>query len=414
MEVTQTEQAAVMASLPPAQRAALTLNSSQTERDLRELATKHASIQAIKDKAGRDQAHGAAMEVKRARTAIERVGKEARDDATKFSKAVIAEQNRLIDIIITEEQRLLALRDAWDTEQEKIREAAAAAERFRVEQIQGRIDAIKGFEGMARNCRTSGAAQRLADALEKVDLTGLQEFEDQALHIYGEVKGAVNQILTQLQADEAERARIKAAQEAEAARLAAERAELERQRIEAAAKANAEADRLAKERAALEAARVEFERQRAAHEARERAEQQAKEEAAAEAAKQAELAALSAKVAIKSAQEVAESGQKAAEVKAILIDEDGEVPLIADLSATPEFIEDKVVSSMANGLKVTIAPNGIRFVQQTQPAPQQEEKSDAPNAIELILTIAEQYGIDKTTARDWLVQRAADIAATEF
>lgn len=377
MEVTQAEQTAISAAMPPAERAALALNSSQTERDLRELAVKHAGIQVIKDKAGRDQAHGAAMEVKRARTTIERTGKEARDDANKFSKAVIAEQGRLVAIIEAEERRLTALRDAWDVEQEKIKEAAAAAERYRVEQIMERIEAIRAFEAMARNCRTSAAVQRLLDSLEKVDLTGMQEFEDQALHVFSVVTGSAQEILAQLQASEAERARVKAEQEAEATRLAAERAELERQRIEVAAKASAEADRLAKERASLEAARIEFEQRQKAHEARERearehAEQQAKEHAE-KAAQQAEAAALSAAVALKSDQEVAEFSQKAAEANAALI---------ADLSATPEFIEP--------------------------------EPAQAPEAIDLILTIAEQYGIDKTTARDWLIQRAADIAATEF
>ena len=38
----------------------------------------------------------------------------------------------------------------------------------------------------------------------------------------------------------------------------------------------------------------------------------------------------------------------------------------------------------------------------------------APEAIDLILTIAEQYGINKTTARDWLVKSASEIEATEF
>lgn len=354
MEVTQAEQTAVAAVMPPAERAALALNSSQTERDLRELAIKHASIQAIKDKAGRDQAHGAAMEVKRARTAIERVGKEARDDATKFSKAVIAEQNRLVAIIEPEEQRLLALRDEWDTEQEKIREAEAAAERFRVEQIMGRIDAIKGFERMARDCRTSGAVQCLQESLDKVDLTGMDEFEEQALHVFNEAKQELLLILTLRQVEERDRARIKAEQEAEAARIAAERSELERLRAEAAARAQAEAEKLAKERAALAAARLEFEQRQKAHEARERAAE----------------AALSAAIAL--------------DAKPVLIDEDGDVPLISDTSATPEFIE---------------------------PA---QEAAVVPDAIDLILTIAEQYGIDKVTARDWLIQRAGDIEATEF
>lgn len=381
MEVTQTEQAAISAAMPPAERAALALNSSQTERDLRELAIKHASIQAIKDKAGRDQAHGAAMEVKRARTTVERIGKEARDDATKFSKAVIAEQNRLVAIIEPEEQRLLALRDAWDTEQEKIKEAAAAAERFRVEQIIGRIEAIKGFARMALDCRTSAAVIRLQEGLAKADLTGMDEFDAQAMQAFAETADALAKIREQREAEEAERAQIKAAQEAEAARLAAERAELERQRIEVAAKANEEADRLAKERAALEAALVEFEQRQKAHEARERAEREAQERVEQQAKKEAARAA---EEAAASAAAAAESAQKATEVNAILIDEDGEVPLIADTSATPEFIK---------------------------PA---QEAAVVPDAIDLILTIAEQYGIDKVTARDWLVQRAAEIAAIEF
>lgn len=392
MEVTQAEQTAVSAAMPPAERAALALNSSQTERDLLALATKHASIQVIKDKAGRDQAHGAAMEVKRARTTIERTGKEARDDANKFSKAVIAEQARLVAIIEAEERRLTALRDAWDAEQEKIKEAAAAAERFRVEQIVSRIEAIKGFERMARDCRTSAAVQRLLDSLEKVDLTGMDEFEDRARHVFIEARQELLLILTLRQIEEKDRARVKAEQEAEAARLAAERAELERQRVAAAAKANAEADRLAKERAALEAARIEFEQRQRAHEERERAERQAREEATrAATAKSAEEAALSAAVAAQPPAIEPATHQ--------LIDEDGDVPLIADLGATPELVE--------YGVKVTIAPNGVRFVQQAGPAPQPEVS--VPSAAQLIYAVAETFGASVRDAQDWLIQRAAEI-----
>ena len=381
MEVTHAEQTAVAAAMPPAERAALALNSSQTERDLLALATKHASIQVIKDKAGRDQAHGAAMEVKRARTTIERTSKDARDDATKFSKAIIAEQNRLVAIIEAEERRLTALRDAWDAEQEKIKEAAAAAERFRIEQIISRIEVIKGFERMARDCRTSAAVQRLLDSLEKVDLTGLQEFEDRAQHVFGETTEALQQILAQRQADEAERARIKAEQEAEAARIAAERAELERQRTEAAAAAQAaqaaakaEADKLATERAALAAARAEFEQRQKAHEERERAEQEAKD-----AARAAEAAAVSA-AAVDASQQEAEQGY-------VLIDEDGDVPLIADLSMTPELVEPAA------------------------PVVAEELDVAAPSAVQLIYAVAETFGASVRDAQDWLIQRAADIEA---
>ncbi len=347
MEINHTEQTAVAAVMPPAERAALALNSSQTERDLRELAVKHASIQVIKDKAGRDQAHGAAMEVKRARTTIERVGKEARDDATKFSKAVIAEQKRLIDIIEAEEQRLLALRDAWDAEQEKIREAAAAAERLRVEQLRARIEVIGSFERMALSCRTSSAIERLQESLARTDLAGLEDFEAEALQLHASMTQRLVEIRDERAADEAERARLKAEQEAEAARLAAERAELERQRAEAIAaaqaaqaKAKAEADRMAQERAALEAARAEFEQRAREHEQRERDKKAAQEAAAAP---------------------------------------------IADTSATPEFFDDG-----------------------------QPVQAPAPSAAQLIQAVAEMFGVGLGEARDWLVERAADIEAARI
>lgn len=166
-------------------------------------------------------------------------------------------------------------------------------------------------------------------------------------------------------ADEAERARLKAEQEAEAARLAAERAELERQRAEAIAaaqaaqaKAKAEADRMAQERAALEAARAEFEQRAREHEQRERDEQAAREAAAALVAEPA---------------------------KPILIDEDGDVPLIADTSATPEFFDDG-----------------------------QPVQAPTPSAAQLIQAVAEMFGVGLGEARDWLVERAADIEATRI
>lgn len=368
MEVTQAEQAAVVAVMPPAERAALALNSSQTERDLRELATKHTGLCVIKDKAGRDQVHNAAMEVKRARTTIERVGKEARDDATKFSKAVIAEQNRLIAIIEPEEERLLTLRDGWDVEQERIKAEQAAAERLRVEQIRARIEAVAAFERLALNCRTSAAIERLQDSLAKTDLAGLDEFEAEALQLHATMTQRLIEIHAERQADEAERARVKAEQEAEAKRIAEERAELDRQRAEAAAAAQAarvaakaEADRIAAERAALEAARAEFEQRQKAHDELERAEREAATRVA-----------------------TAEAAQPAAHQ---LIDEDGDVPLIADLSATTEL------------------------TQPTAPVEVDDLADAVPSAAQLILAVAETFGAPVRDAQDWLIQRAVEIEA---
>lgn len=221
-----------MTTLPPETRAVLALNSSKTELDLRALATKHVTIVEIKDRAGREQAHGAAMELMRARTAIEKVSKDARDDATRFSKAVIAEEKRLVGIVEAEEKRLKGLRDDWDEAEQKRREAAAAAERARVLAITTRIAEINAKSVLAAQCRTAAAVQRLIDALEAVDMTGFEEFEAEAVAAKSAAIASMAALRDAKRAEEDERARIKAEQEAEAARLAEERAEIARQRAE--------------------------------------------------------------------------------------------------------------------------------------------------------------------------------------
>ena len=70
------------------------LGSSKAEIDLVELASKSKTIVAITNKDGRTECHAAAMTAKDARVSIEKAGKAAREDATAFSKAVIAEERR--------------------------------------------------------------------------------------------------------------------------------------------------------------------------------------------------------------------------------------------------------------------------------------------------------------------------------
>lgn len=111
--------------------AALALGSDKARTELAELVKKSANIVEVKNPAGREECHSAAMALVRARTNIEKIGKAARDDATKFSKAVIAEEKALIDITQPEETRLLALRNAWD--EARAREKAEAERRAQAE-----------------------------------------------------------------------------------------------------------------------------------------------------------------------------------------------------------------------------------------------------------------------------------------
>jgi len=239
-------------------RAALALGSSKTEQNLKELAAKNTAIVAILDKAGRAQAHGAAMEIKSARVHVEKTAKEVREDATEFSKAVIKEEKRLVAIIQPEEIRLLGLRDGWDTEQQRIKEEAERVERARITAIHERIAIVRNFHAMALECRTADRVQTLIDRALSVWLAfdfeqDFAEFSNEAQTAYDDTHARMVQIHAQKFAEEAERARIKAEQEAEAAKLKAER--------EAHA---AEAKKLADERAALEADRKAMAAERAA------------------------------------------------------------------------------------------------------------------------------------------------------
>lgn len=226
-----------IATLPPAERAVIVLGSSKAEVQLRELVGEASTITAVEDAPGRDLAHRTGMRLKTARTTIQKLGKAAREDAQAFSKAVIDEEKRLIAITAQEEERVLSLRDAFDAKIEAEREAKEAAERARVAGIKHKIELI-------RQIPVQMAGEPAADIGAELDLLRLfvpgeafAEFADEA----GLAAGGAVAALTAMH----ERA---VAQEAEAARLAEERAEFERQREEF---------RIQQERAAAEMARLE-------------------------------------------------------------------------------------------------------------------------------------------------------------
>lgn len=308
------------ALVPVEQRAALALNSSKTEQHLVELSQKHTSITVIKDKAGREQAHGAAMELLKARTAIEKVSKTARDDATKFSKAVIAEEKRLVAIIEGEEKRLFAVRDVWDAEQERIRQEKVLAEQRRVDRINAAIASIAAIPSNLANAKADVISAAIAE-LESVSIVEefYEEFTDKAVYVRSEALQSLNSLYGAAAEREAEAKRLVEEQARiaeENARLAAERAELDRQRREleeaqarAAAEAAMAAQRAADEanaRAKREAAEREafMRQQQDAFEAEKReAEAKFKAEQDALAAERAELVRLNAERVAKEAEE---------------------------------------------------------------------------------------------------------------
>ena len=233
-------------------RAALALNSTHTERDLRAMAIKNVTITQVIDKVSRQQCHSAAMELKTARTTIARVSKDARDDAVAFQKAVIAEEKRLIAIVEPEETRLIGLRDDFDAVQECIKREEEARERARIMAIHERIGEIRAFIGLASQCRTAVRIAELLGKLEALELADFEEFQDEAAAVHAGSITAVKAIHEEKVIEEAERARVKAQQEADAAALEAKRIE----QANEAARLNAERAAIERERAELAAAKA--------------------------------------------------------------------------------------------------------------------------------------------------------------
>jgi hypothetical protein len=244
--------------VPVEHRAIIALNSTKTEVELLAIVTKHKTITEIKNKAGREQAHGAAMELMRARTSIKKVADEARDDAKKFNAAVLAEEKRLTALVEPEETRIKKLRDDWDAAEVVRKEAEAAKERARLLVISEKIAGVRAYGKLASDCRTAARVQALLDKLT-AEWAALpledtfQEFITEAQAAFDATSASITTLLAAKTAAEAEQARIKAEQEATAARIAAE-----------AAAVAAAAQKLADDRAALDAEMAAFRAQQAA------------------------------------------------------------------------------------------------------------------------------------------------------
>jgi hypothetical protein len=206
------------------ERAAIAIGTSEHEARLLELAQASAGITAITNAAGYQQCHAARMVLKKTRVEIERHGKAARDDATAFSKAVIAEERRLIAIIEPEESRLQALQDDHDAKIAAEQAARDQAERERVNAIRARIDHIKRRPIAALRLDSAGVIALISEInqdgpMREDWLPRFEEFADEAA---AELTASI-EYLTDLRDR-------KIGEEAEAARLANERAEIEAQR----------------------------------------------------------------------------------------------------------------------------------------------------------------------------------------
>src|SRR5574337_712578 len=287
-------------ALTVAERAAIAIGAPAYEIALVDLVKESASLVQIKDKSGYQQAHSARMRLKGTRVEIQKRAKDAREDAQAFSKAVIAEEKRLVALVCPEEDRLQGLQDVWDAAREAEKQARIQAEAERVAKHRANIDAIRDTALHAATMGTDGI-QGLIVEIEQHDVSEavFEEFATGARVVRDDTLTALRQLHTAALAREAEAARLRAEREelarlrAERDRLAAER--VERERVEAAERARVaeaqriEAERLAEERRQFAAERAELKRQQdaiAAEQRRQHEEAEAKERAVREAEEQ--------------------------------------------------------------------------------------------------------------------------------
>jgi len=207
----------VSTELTVVQRAVASFDEKEDE--LRELAASSATITGITNADGYQQCHAARMVLKNRRIEIDKHGKKVRDDAVKFSKAVISQADKFIALIEPEETRLQKLQDEWDAAREAEKEARIQAEVKRVADLQERVAELRGCLNLTPSSGSALIAGHIADLeILAVDET-LQEFQQAG----ATAKAAGLERLRALHA-------AALAHEAEAARLKAEREDLERQR----------------------------------------------------------------------------------------------------------------------------------------------------------------------------------------
>jgi len=226
---------ATIDQLPAPIRAQQVLKFDQRKTELAELAKRSERIKEITNPAGREECHSARMTLKNARIEIQNVGKAAREDATAFSKAVIAAEKTLVAVVEGEEVRLQAIQDAWDAAREAERAAKARA-------AQEKAEAENRILETTRALPLKAIGKTVTEIAHMIEVERDRDFEDISETIREKVRALSAEALDKLVEMHSE----KLAAAVEAARVTEERAELERQR-QRQADEQAERDRVARE-----------------------------------------------------------------------------------------------------------------------------------------------------------------------
>lgn len=321
------------------------------------------------------QVHTARMVLKNGRIEIQNRGKTAREDATKFSKAVIEEEKRLIGLISPEEQRLQKIQDDHDEAEERAKQDRIEAEVRRVEGIKERIGEIRS--AVEACTRYDSSAELIAKHLGTVERIVIDESFAEL-----EREAADTKIATLARLRDAHASAL--AREEERRKASEAQAELEKLRAEQTA-------REAKERSERE------ERERQEREKREAEEKAAREKLAAE---QAEVARQQ-KV---EQDRIDAENKRLADARAEFEAEQAEAKRKADEAAAARLAAEEAERHRLAEVERQKQEAAEAERKKTEAAEKLARKSKYPGEALIVDTLVKHFGVTDTVVRSWLIE----------
>jgi colicin import membrane protein len=363
--------------------------------------------------AGDKAARAARLEIKTARTTLERLRKEAKAPHIAACDLLDAEAKRITAELLKLEEPIDAQIKADEARREREKAEREQRERERIAGIRREIAGIAAIT-VSLVGADSGAVELALTGLKLklIDAETFGEFVDEAHGVRLQAASKLEEMLAKARATEAE-----------TERLAAERAELQRQREELEARQRAEAARQAEEQARIraeqeaEAARLTAERealvrQRAADEAAERQRRAEADQRAAELRAQED--------AFRAEQEAAR--QKAHDEEKARLQRQQQAADSLNTNTTARIVSpvdglawnQEVAGS--NPAAQTNSNDGAPSFESILADTQDDEPAPAarPSELALALAVAEKFAVSPNDAIDWLGAFSPTIAEEEL
>lgn len=153
-----------VAELSPEARAEQALSYEATKAKLETLASSWLTLKRVDDDDSLAAAKAAKAKLASTRVSIEKTGKAARDSATKYSKAVIAKERELIDVIRPEEDRIGALIAAEETRRADAERAIREEEERRAEAIRMAFSRVRQLPQLGENAGVTAIDKLITEA----------------------------------------------------------------------------------------------------------------------------------------------------------------------------------------------------------------------------------------------------------